>query len=185
VRRNCPGTRLRLFWALRLAQPRPPKKILVSAAAAGGPIWHYQRANMQCPVQKCGAPIAPEIRPLLPRNHTEIATSSPMVGRPRRVNTNPSGITSSGRLLHHWRTTSGRCAIWVAQDERQSRGLQRNLVPVSPLHRTPNRLEHKEIRPHRTPLPHRRGQSRTTNLDCRRPATRRTPRRTRQDQRQT
>jgi hypothetical protein len=31
-----------------------------------------------------------------------------------------------------------------------------------PLDRTPNRLEHQEIRPHRTPLPHRHDPSRTT-----------------------
>ena len=37
-----------------------------------------------------------------------------------------------------------------------------------PLDRTPNRLEHQEIRPHRTPLPHRQDPSRTTNTHRRR-----------------
>ena len=38
-----------------------------------------------------------------------------------------------------------------------------------PLHRTPNRLEHQEIRPNRPPLPHRPDQGRQTNPDRRRP----------------
>ena len=45
----------------------------------------------------------------------------------------------------------------------------------------PNRLEHQEIRPHHPPLPHREDQSRPPDPDCRRPATRRPPRRAGQD----
>ena len=41
-----------------------------------------------------------------------------------------------------------------------------------PLARTPNRLEHQEIRPHRTPLPHRKNPCRTANTDRRRTTTR-------------
>jgi hypothetical protein len=52
-----------------------------------------------------------------------------------------------------------------------------------PLDRTPNRLEHQEIRAHRPPLPHRPDQSRPTNPDRRRPATRRPPRSARHHQR--
>jgi hypothetical protein len=42
-----------------------------------------------------------------------------------------------------------------------------------PLDRTPNRLEHQEIRAHHTPLPHRDDPSRTTNTHRRRTTTRR------------
>jgi hypothetical protein len=42
-----------------------------------------------------------------------------------------------------------------------------------PLARTPNRLEHQEIRAHRTPLPHRDDPSRTTNTHRRRTTLRR------------
>ena len=52
-----------------------------------------------------------------------------------------------------------------------------------PLHRDPNWLEHKEIRPYRAPLPHRADQSWPTDPDRRRPATRRPPRSDRQDRR--
>ncbi len=48
----------------------------------------------------------------------------------------------------------------------------------------PNRLEHQEIRPHRTPLPHRHDPSRTTNPDRRRTPTRRPRRSPRQNPRQ-
>jgi hypothetical protein len=44
-------------------------------------------------------------------------------------------------------------------------------MAVRPLHREPNRLEHREIRSYRTPLPHRQDQSRPTNPDRSRPAT--------------
>ncbi len=51
-----------------------------------------------------------------------------------------------------------------------------------PLDRTPNRLEHQKIRPHRTPLPHRPDASREADADRRGPATRGPPRSHRQNQ---
>ena len=51
-----------------------------------------------------------------------------------------------------------------------------------PLDRDPNRLEHQEIRAHRTPLPHRTDPGRPTNPDRRRTPTRRPRRSPRQHQ---
>jgi phthiodiolone/phenolphthiodiolone dimycocerosates ketoreductase len=76
-----------------------------------------------------------------------------------------------------------RPEIWIAaHGPRMLRATGRYADACHALDRTPNWLEHKEIRPHRPALPHRQDQSRQPDPHRRRPATRRSAGSPRQNQ---